>query len=581
VTIRDFVEARVPALAWMPRYKRAWLRSDAIAGVTAASVIIPKAMAYATVAGLAVQVGLYTALLPMATYAMLGSSLRLSVSTTTTIGILTAAQIAEFALNAPAGEAAAVATTLSVLVGILLVVAAVFRLGFVAQFISEPVLTGFKAGIGIVIVVDQLPKVLGLHVPHGSLLQTILGTVQMLPTASLVTMAVGLSTIAVMVLLESRAPRAPAPLVGVALGIAASALLGLKALGVDTVGHIPPGLPHVTLPDTSLAPTLWAGALGIALISFTESVAAGRAFVQPGERRPDANQELLALGVGNVLGGLTGAMPSGGGTSQTAVNTRAGARSPMASLVTVAATAGVLLFLAPLIALMPQATLAAVVIVTSIGLIAPLDFAAIRQVGRTEFRWAIIAMLGVITLGTLRGILVAIVLSMLSLLRQANNPAVHMLGRKPGTDVFRPRSPDHPEDESFAGILILRPEGRMYFANAQRIVDKIAALVDAHQPSLVLLDLRAVPDIEFTGVKALTELEDSMRRADRRLVLAALNPDALSAIQRAPLGALLGRERMFFSVSQAVAKCASQEAGSVGLRNAGGSARDPVPDRNL
>jgi sulfate permease, SulP family len=553
VTIRDFAEARVPALTWMPRYDRTWLRSDAVAGVTAASVIIPKAMAYATVAGLAVQVGLYTALLPMAAYAFLGSSLRLSVSTTTTIGILTAAQIAEFVPNSTGAAAAGVATTLSVLVGVLLLAGSILRLGFVAQFISEPVLTGFKAGIGIVIIADQLPKVLGVHVPHGSVLQTVLRTVQTLPNASYATMALGLGTIILMALLESRAPRAPAPLVAVGLGIAASAVLGLKALGVDTVGAIPPGLPHVTLPDSSLAPTLWAGALGIALISFTESVAAGRAFVQPGERRPDANQELFALGVGNVLGGLTGAMPAGGGTSQTAVNTRAGARSPVASLVTVAATAGVLLFLAPLIAFMPQATLAAVVIVTSVGLIAPLDFAAIRRVGRTEFRWAVIAMLGVITVGTLRGILVAIVLSMVTLLRQANDPAVYTLGRKPGTDVYRPRSRDHPDDEAFAGILILRPEGRIYFANAQRVADKIMALVEAHQPSIVVLDLGAVPDIEYTGVKTLTEMEASMRRAGRRIVLAALNPDALSAIQRAPLGDLLGRERMFFSVSHAIA----------------------------
>ena len=249
MTVRQIVEARIPALGWIPRYRQAWFRSDVIAGVTTASVIIPKAMAYATVAGLAVQVGLYTALLPMVAYAALGSSLRLSVSTTTTIGILTAAQIAEFAPNATAVDAAAVATTLSVLVGILLVVTALLRLGFVAQFISEPVLTGFKAGIGVVIVVDQLPKVLGLHVPHASLLQTVWRTVHMLPSASFATMALGLSTIGVMVLLESRAPRAPAPLVGVALGIAASALLGLHALGVDTVGTIPAGLPHVTLPD--------------------------------------------------------------------------------------------------------------------------------------------------------------------------------------------------------------------------------------------------------------------------------------------------------------------------------------------
>jgi MFS superfamily sulfate permease-like transporter len=162
-------------------------------------------------------------------------------------------------------------------------------------------------------------------------------------------------------------------------------------------------------------------------------------------------------------------------------------------------------------------------------------------------------MVGVVTLGTLRGIVAAIVLSMVSLLRQANDPAVQVLGRKPGTDVFRPRSALHPEDESFAGILILRPEGRIYFANAQRVADRITAAIEAHQPSIVLLDLGAVPDIEYTGVKTLTEMEASMHRAGRRLVVAALNPDALSAIQRAPLGELLGRERMFFAVPQAVA----------------------------
>jgi SulP family sulfate permease len=550
--VRRIIDARIPALAWMPAYQKSWLQADFVAGVTTASVIIPKAMAYATVAGLAVQVGLYTALLPMIAYALLGSSLRLSVSTTTTIGILVAAEIAELGASAAGTDPAVIATTLSVLVGALLIIGAILRVGFVAQFISEPVLTGFKAGIGIVIITDQLPKALGLHVPHGSLLETILRTIQMLPNGSLVTAAVGLGTIGLMALLEARIPHSPAPLVGVTLGIAASALFGLKAMGVDTVGAIPPGLPQVTPPDTSLAPQLWAGALGIALISFTESVAAGRAFVQPGEKRPDANQELLALGVGNMLGGFTGAMPSGGGTSQTAVNTGAGARSPMASLVTVAATAVVLLFLSSLIALMPQATLAAVVIVTSVGLIAPADFAAIRRVGKSEFQWALAATLGVITLGTLRGIVVAIILSMVSLLRQANDPAVHVLARKRGTDAFRPQSAEHPDDETFDRLLILRPEGRIYFANAQRVLDKIVALVNAHQPATVLLDLRAVPDIEYTGVKALAEMEASLRREGRQLVIAALNPQALSAIQRAPLGGILGRDRMFLSLQEAV-----------------------------
>ena len=547
-----WLRARVPALAWLPAYERAWLQSDLVAGVTTASVIIPKAMAYATLAGLAVQIGLYTALLPMIAYALLGSSRRLSVSTTTTIGILTAAEIADVAPGSAPAEAMVVATTLAVLVGVVLVLASVLRLGFVAQFISEPVLVGFKAGIGIVIVVDQAPKLLGLHLPKGSVLDTVLGVLQALPDRSQPTLWLSIATIGAMVLLARFVPRAPGPLIAVGLGIAASGWMGLAAHGVETIGHIPAGLPALTWPDTTLLQRLWPGALGIALISFTESVAAGRAFAGAGERLPEANQELLALGVGNVLGGAFSAMPSGGGTSQTAVNARAGARSQVAALVTAGATAAVILFLASLIGLMPQATLAAVVIVTSLGLIAPADFKAIRQVRTMEFRWALFAMLGVVVLGTLPGILVAVILSMVGLLRQANSPAVHVLGRKPGTEVFRPRTPEHPEDEPVPGWLILRPEGRIYFANAQRVVDRILALTAEAAPAGVVLDMSAVPDIEFTGIKAIVELEASLRAAGTRVVFASLNPAPLAVIQRSSLGPLLGRERMFFTLGRAV-----------------------------
>jgi len=536
-----------------PRFRTDSLKADVIAGVTTASVIIPKAMAYATLAGLAVQVGLYTALLPMVVYALLGTSSSLSVSTTTTIGILTAAEISEAMTAGAVVDSTTVATSLAVLVGCALLVAAVCRLGFIAQFISEPVLVGFKAGIGIVIVVDQLPKLLGLHVPKGSLMKTLAAMVAALPERSVPTIVLSVATIAIMFLLRRWAPRVPAPLVAVVGGILASALFRLESIGVETVGAIASGLPHFTRPDLALFDALWPGALGIALISFTESVAAGRAFAREGERPPEANRELLALGAGNVLGGLFGAMPAGGGTSQTAVNSRAGARTQIASLITVATTAAVLLFLAPIVGLMPQATLATVVIVTSLGLIDIADLAAIRRVRNVEFRWALVAMLGVIVLGTLRGILAAILVSMVALLRQANNPAVYVLGRKPGTDVFRPRTSAHPEDESIPGLLVLRPEGRIYFANAQRVIDKALLLVETTPSATVVLDLSAVPDVEYTGLKSLSELEAAIRRSGRTLVVAALNPDALGAVNRAPLGALLGRERMFFTVQQAVA----------------------------
>jgi len=288
------------------------------------------------------------------------------------------------------------------------------------------------------------------------------------------------------------------------------------------------------------------------MISFRESIAAGRAFAQPGERRPDANQELLALGAGNLLGGLFSAMPVGGGTSQTSVNVRAGAHTQVAALVTAAATAAVVLFLAPLLELMPQATLASVVILTSLPLISPSDFAAIRFVRTVEFRWALAAMLGVIVLGTLPGILAAVILSMVSLLRQSNDPSVYVLGRKPGTNDFRPLRADRPDDHVEPGILVLRPEGRIYFANAQRVVDKIMAQVQASQPVVVVVDLRAVPDIEYTGLKSFSELEASLRAGGQTLKLAAANPDALAVIQRSPLGATLGEDRLLSTLHKAV-----------------------------
>jgi MFS superfamily sulfate permease-like transporter len=331
-------------------------------------------------------------------------------------------------------------------------------------------------------------------------------------------------------------------------------LLGLGAHGVESVGQIPQGLPSFTWPDFSLAAALWPGALGIALMSFTETIAAGRAFAQGGEPPPMANQELLATGLANAGGALLGSMAAGGGTTQTAVNRLAGARTQVAELVTVGATLVTMLFLAPLIGLMPQATLAAVVVVYSVGLIKPAEFRAILTVRRTEFLWALVAFAGVVLLGTLQGILVAIVVSLLALAHQTANPPVHVLGRKPGTNVFRARSPEHPEDETFPGLLLLRLEGRVFFANAARIAEKMRPLVADAKPKVVALDLSAVPDLEYTALSMLIEAERRQRERGVLFWLVGLNPEVLAMVQRSPLGEVLGRERMHFTLELAVAK---------------------------
>jgi SulP family sulfate permease len=540
---------------WLREYRVEWFRLDLVAGLTAAAVVIPKAMAYATIAGLPVQVGLYTALVPMVIYALLGASRPLSVSTTTTIAILTAAALGRVAPGGDAATLAAATATLTLLVGAVLVAASILRLGFVANFISVPVLVGFKAGIGLVIVLDQVPKLLGIHFDKGSFFHNVAGIAQGLPEASLATVAVAAATVAVLVAFERFLPKAPAPLVAVGGAIAAVSLLGLQGHGVSIVGAVPTGLPSLVLPDWSLVAALWPPALGIALMSFAETIAAGRAFAERGEPVPQANRELLATGLGNVGGAFLGTMPSGGGTSQTAVNRRAGARRQVAGLVAAAAALLTMLLLAPYIGLMPQATLAAVVIVYSVGLISPIEFREILQVRRTEFAWALVALAGVVLLGTLQGILVAIVVSLIALAYQVADPPVHVLGRKPGTNVFRPRSDEHPEDESFPGLLLLRPEGRIFFLNAERVGQKIRALIDSEKPKVVALDLSGVFDFEYSALKMLAEGEKRYREEHGVLLwLVGLTPGVLAMVQRSPLGATLGRERMVFNREQAVAR---------------------------
>jgi SulP family sulfate permease len=539
---------------WLTEYQRNWLRPDLIAGLTTAAVVIPKAMAYATIAGLPVQVGLYTAFIPAVIYAVLGTSRPLSVTTTTTLAILIGAELQQVAGTAELAALIKATATLTFLVGVGLVAASLLRLGFVANLISEPVLVGFKAGIGLVIILDQVPKILGIHFAKGSFLHNVLGIAREFPNTSVPALAVGLATIVLLIAIERLSPRVPAPLVAVAGGITGASLLNLHAHGVELVGRIPPGLPPLTVPDYTLAAQLWPGALAIALMSFTETIAAGRAFAKVDEPTLQPNRELLATGLANAGGAFLGAMPGGGGTTQTAVNRLAGARSQLAELVTAGTALTTMLLLSPLIGVMPQATLAAVVIVYSIGLIRPAEFSAILAVRRTEFAWAITAFTGVVLFGTLKGIIVAIIVSLAALAYQVANPPVYVLARKRGTNVFRPLSDDHRDDETFTGLLLLRMEGRIFFANADHVAQKIKPLIEQAAPRVVALDLSAVPDLEYTALKMLTEAEKRQRDHGVQVWLVGLNPQVLAVVQRSVLGKVLGREAMHFNLEHVVAK---------------------------
>ncbi len=485
----------------------------------------------------------------------------MSVSTSTTLAILAAHQLGTVVPQGDEGELLRASAMLTLLVGGVLVAASALRLGFLANFISEPVLIGFKAGVAVVVVLDQVPKLLGVHIVKAGFFRDIGAIAQQLVGTSWPTVLIALGSLLLLVLLERRAPKAPTPLIVVAAGVLAVVLFGLGDHGVAVVGDLPPGLPRPVRPDWSLARELWPGALGIALMSFTESIAASRAFRDSDDPAVRPDRELLATGLANAGGALLGGMVAGGGTTQTAVNREAGARTQLAALVTAAMALLVMLLLAPALGFMPQATLAAVVIVYSVGLIRPSDFRKLLSIRRTEFIWALVALAGVVLMGTLRGIVLAIVVSMLTLVQQTADPPVYVLGRKRGTDAFRPLSDEHPDDETFPGLLLLRPEGRLYFGNTARLSEKVGQLVDHYAPRVVVLHLRAVPDLEYTALKALEEGVERMRAQGIDVWLVGLNPNVLDVVMRSPLGTMLGRERMFFSLQLAVERYQHEQRG--------------------
>jgi len=545
------VPARPPVATWLFAYRRGWLRADVLAGLTASAVVIPKAMAYAVIAGLSVQAGLYTALAAMLVYPLLGSSRPLSVTTTSALAMLTAAQVASMAASGASAGAASIAATLALLVGAVLILARLLRLGFLANFISKPVLVGFEAGVGLVILVGQLKSVLGVHVTSKTTIGTLRELPGLLPQAHAVTMLVALAGIAILLALPRLLPRVSAPLVWVALSILAAAVLGLEAMGVKSVGAVPSGLPSLVLPDLSLARLLWPAALGIALMSFTESVAAGRTFRERNDTPVNANQELVAVGAANIASALVGGLPAGGGASQTAVADKAGARSQMAQWVNAAAVLVCLLFLSRLIGLLPQPALGALILVAAVSMIKPESFRAIARIRRVELMWSLVTLAGVILIGTLEGILIAVAVSILTLMYQANHPPVYAVAYNREKSIFR-RAGESEKDETFRGFLMLRTEGRLTFANAANAGEKMQALVAQTEPRVIVLECSAIPDIEYTALAMLTEAEQNLRTRGVSFWLAAVNPDLLRTIERSPLGKALGHERMFFNLDKAL-----------------------------
>jgi len=499
----------IPAIRWLGEYRVAWLSHDAVAGVTLAAYAIPVSLAYATLAGLPPQVGIYGYLLGGIGYALLGSSRQMAVGPTSAISLMIAATVAGMA-GGDAQRYAQIASLAGFTVAGLCLIAWALRLSALVKLISDSILVGFKAGAGLTIAMTQLPSLFGVAGGGHNFFERVWLFAGQLGDTQPIVLAVGVVALVLIFSGERLLPGRPVALVVVALSIAVATLLGLPALGVPITGEIPRGLPSLAGPALRLVDVegIVPLAAGCLLLAYIEGVSAARAFAAKHGYPLDPRQELLGVGAANLAAALGHGYPVAGGLSQSAVNDKAGARSQLALVFASITLALCLLFLTDLLENLPKAVLAAVVLTAVVGLVDVPALLRMWRVSRIDFLAAVIALVAVLLLGILDGILTAAVASILLLLARASRPHVAFLGRIPGTDMYSDRA-RHPENEPLPGVIAFRPEASLMYVNADAVLEAVLAQLRAdNSPAIhtVVCDLSASPFIDLAGSRMLHAL---------------------------------------------------------------------------
>jgi high affinity sulfate transporter 1 len=532
-----------PPLGWLAGYQRGWLGGDLVAGITLAAYAIPVALAYATLAGLPPEVGVYGYMLGGLGYALLGSSRHLAIGPTSALSLMVAAGVGAMAGGDPA-RYIAIATLAAFAVAVLCLVAWAARLSTLVKLISDSILVGFKAGAGITIALTQLPALFGVAGGGHYVIERVIALAGQLPGLHVPTLLVGLAALALLIIGGRLAPGRPVALGVVILAIIAAGALGLAGHGVKVTGLIPAGLPRPGLPALRLVDVegIFPLAAGCLLLAYVEGISAARTFAEKHGYALDPRQEFLGIGAANLLAGLGHGYPVAGGLSQSAVSEKAGAKTPLTLVFTSVTLALCLLFLTGLLANLPKAVLAAVVLTAVAGLIDVRALARLFRVSRVDFAAAIIALAGVLLLGILQGILLAALASVLILLAQVSRLPVAFLGRVPGTNIFGDAA-RHPENELIPGILAFRPEGALLYLNAETIQDTVLNRVTAHPPGalrLVICDLSSSPVLDLAGVGMLRKLQAALTAQGIRFAIAGPHGRVRDLLRREGFAASLG-----------------------------------------
>ncbi len=546
----------LPIVGWLPRYDRALLRGDVMAGIAVTAMIVPKDLGYAGIAGVPVQNGLYAAAAGALVYALFCTSRQ--ISTGPSSALATVAGGAVLAANAGGAKAAELVAAITLVTGALFLLLAALRMGWIARFLSRAVVTGFLAGAAVDVVIGELAKLTGTSTSGDTAWAELRSWARTLGAVSWTTVLVGLASLAAIVGLRFFAPRIPGALVLLVAGLLATYVFDLEARGVALVGPVPRGLPAPSLPSFDVFqqqyPTILTAAIGLLLIGFSQTAGDARAFAARHRYRIDVNQESVAQGMANVAAGAFQGMPVSTSLSASSLNESAGARSPVASLATGGFVILTLIALAPLFSQLPKAVLAAIIIDAVVfGMIDVRELRRLYRVKRFDFWIAVMTVIAVLSAGVLTGVIIGIALSLVWLVYVATSPGMPALGREQGTQVFRDVA-ENPGDETFPGVAVVRLDGGLFFATADALEERVRSLVlDGEGPvRAVVLDLEGVDFVDSQGAAKLAEILEFAESSEVELRLARVKPSVAAVLTKDGVLDLIGADHIHGNVHRAV-----------------------------
>ena len=547
-------------------YRRSWLGQDALAGVTVAAYLVPQVMAYAGVAGLPPVAGLWAVLPAMVVYALMGSSRLLSVGPESTTALMTAVAVGPLAAGDP-GRYAALAAALAVVVGLLCLVAWAARLGFLADLLSRPVLVGYLAGVALIMIVDQLPRLTGVETTGSDFFPKLYSFVRHLGQADWPTVGLAAALLVVLFAAPAHWPAVPRPLLALVLATGVVAAFGLDdRYGIAVIGAVPSGLPAPELPSLGDLPQLVVPALGVLLVGYSDVILTARAFARRSDPHPlDANRELLALGAANLGAGILRGFPVSSSASRTALAESAKARSQVYSLVGALAVLTVLLFLGPLLAHTPSAVLGAIVVYAAVRLIEIGEFRRLAAFRRRELLLAVGCLLGVLGLGILYGVLVAVALSVVDLFARVARPHDAVEGLVPGLAGMHDVD-DYPTARTVPGLVVYRYDSPLFFANAENFRSRALAAVDEQSPRVrwLVLNMEANVEVDITALDAVDALRLELEHRGVVFALARVKQELRENLDAYGLTASVGADRIYPTLPTALAayRAWSREAGT-------------------